>query len=45
MKAKTFIEEALGMININADDLIKRTRVGKRRKLVYRVNREKLASW
>jgi hypothetical protein len=45
MKAKAFIEEALGMININADDLIKRTRVGKRRKLVYRVNREKLASW
>jgi len=45
MKAKAFIEEALGMININADDLIKWTRVGRRRKLVYRVIREKLASW
>ena len=45
MQAKAFIQEALGMININADDLIKRTRVGRKRRLVYRLDREKLASW
>ena len=45
MKAPAFIKEALGMINVNAEELIKRIRVGNKRKLVYRVDRAKLATW
>lgn len=44
-KAPAFIKEALGVINVNAEALIKRTRVGKRRKVVYKVDRTKLATW
>jgi hypothetical protein len=45
MKAKAFVHEALGMINTHAVDLIKKTRVGSKRRIVYRLNREKLARW
>jgi hypothetical protein len=45
-KAKTFIQEALGEINVNAADLFTRTRVGRCRQLVYRVDRAQLvAGW
>ena len=47
-KAKTFILEALDSAAINAPDVFKKYRVGKKRKLVYLVQRENVgvfAGW
>lgn len=44
-RAKTFIQEALGEINVNAAAMITRTRVGSGRRTVYKVDRSKLAKF
>jgi len=41
-RAKTFIRDAIATATQNCPDLIKRVRVGKKRKLIYRINREAL---
>ena len=45
MKAPAFMNEALGVINVNAEELVKRVRIGCKRKLVYKLDRAKLAIW
>jgi hypothetical protein len=41
-RAKTFFRDAIGTATENCPDIIKRVRVGKRRKLIYKINREAL---
>lgn len=41
-KPKTFIRDAIAQATENCPGLIKRVRVGKKRKLIYRINREAL---
>jgi hypothetical protein len=42
-KAKTFFRDAISTATENCPDIIKRVRVGKKRKLIYKINREALS--